>query len=89
MKRLVILICFIISAQAINAQKTENIILITLDGLRWQELYFGADSLLVDDSGYVEEPEGLVKQYWHNSPVVRRETLMPFLWNTVANYGQV
>ena len=28
-------------------QKTENVFLVTLDGLRWQELFYGADSLLV------------------------------------------
>ena len=36
--------------------KTERIVLITLDGLRWQEVFTGADSLLVDDSGWVKNP---------------------------------
>ncbi len=71
------------------AQKTENIFLITLDGLRWQELFYGADSLLVDDSGYVDDPEGLTTQFWHADYNKRREMLMPFVWNTIAKKGQL
>ena len=73
----------------LSAQKTENVILITFDGLRWQELFFGADSLLIDDSGYVEKPEGLVEDYWHTDYQKRREMLMPFFWNTIAKEGQL
>ncbi|RJE72771.1 sulfatase-like hydrolase/transferase [Reichenbachiella sp. MSK19-1] len=71
------------------AQKTENIILVSLDGLRWQELFGGADSLLVDDSKYVENPEELTEEFWVNDPLQRREMLMPFFWNTIAVEGQL
>ena len=71
------------------SQKTENVILVTFDGLRWQELFGGADSLLIDDSGYVENPEELVKEFWHTDPLKRREMLMPFFWNTIAKEGQL
>lgn len=44
-----------------NANQTENIILITLDGLRWQELYGGADASLIEDKDYVKNPaEGAI-----------------------------
>ncbi len=78
-------------AFGVNAQKlkTENVILITFDGLRWQELFSGADSLLVDDSGYVKDPGALTGQYWNEDPMVRRETLMPFFWQTIAKEGQL
>ena len=69
--------------------KTENVILISLDGMRWQEVFYGADSLLVDDSGYVEDPDDLTKQYWDQDPTVRRKTLMPFFWNTLTKEGQL
>ena len=71
------------------AQNTENVILITLDGLRWQELYTGADSLLIGDSGYVEDPEELVKEFWNIDPLKRREMLLPFFWDTIAKDGQL
>ncbi len=85
-------ILLLILPASLFAQKgasTENIFIITLDGLRWQELFYGADSLLVDDSGYVEEPEKLVGEFWHSDYKVRREKLMPFFWNTIARQGQL
>src|SRR5680860_948920 len=88
MKKIIGLVCLLLAGNAM-AQKTENVVLITLDGLRWQELYGGADSLLVDDSGYVDDPEALVEEFWDGDPLKRREMLMPFLWNTIANEGQL
>jgi hypothetical protein len=39
-------------ASVVFAQKTRNIVLITTDGLRWQEIFAGADRSLVDaDNG--------------------------------------
>ncbi len=55
--------------------KTENIVLITLDGLRWQELFRGADSLLVDDTGLIEHAGSLLPDFWRPDPVKRRELL--------------
>ncbi len=89
MKRIIIIICFIVFIHTVEAQKTENIILITLDGFRWQELFSGADSLLIHDSGYVGDPESLVNQYWDKKPDVRKEKLMPFMWSTLAKSGQI
>ncbi|MEX2594656.1 MAG: alkaline phosphatase family protein [Anditalea sp.] len=88
MNKMVWLVCFLLAGNAV-AQKTENVVLITLDGLRWQELYGGADSLLVDDSGYVENPEALVEEFWDADPLKRRKMLMPFFWNTIALKGQL
>jgi hypothetical protein len=83
----------IIGSMAIksNAQeyKTENLVFITLDGLRWQEVFYGADSLLVVDTKYAQNPEKLTAQFWHNDPKVRREILMPFFWQEIAEKGQL
>lgn len=91
MKKINILFLLILIASTTFAQKlkTENIFIITLDGLRWQELFNGADSLLIDDSGYVKDPEALVEQFWHNDPLKRREMLMPFFWKEIAAKGQL
>jgi hypothetical protein len=71
-------------------QKTENIIIITTDGFRWQEAFGGMDSAIANrkkfnhgDSAYI------FKKYWANDAGVRRKKLLPFLWNTVASKGQV
>lgn len=66
-----------------------KVILITLDGLRWQELFGGADSLLIGNSDYVDDVAPLREAFWRDSPEERREALMPFLWQEVATMGQL
>jgi hypothetical protein len=70
-------------------RKTENVFIITLDGFRWQELYGGADSLLINNGDFVKDIEGLKRRFWRGTPEERREVLMPFFWNTIAKQGQL
>jgi hypothetical protein len=71
-------------------RKTENVLVVTLDGFRWQELFTGADETLLDEKlGGVRDLSGLKRRYWRDTTVQRREALMPFLWGTVAKQGQV
>jgi Sulfatase len=67
--------------------QAENVILITLDGMRWQEVFTGADSILVKHKDYVEDAVGLRARFWHDQPVTRREKLMPFFWSTMVKEG--
>jgi hypothetical protein len=85
-------LCLLASQPAFSqnkTHKTENIVLITLDGLRWQELFKGADSLFVDDSGMIKSMGSLLGDFWHEDPKLRRKMLFPFVWNTVATQGQI
>jgi hypothetical protein len=73
------------------AAKTENVVLIVSDGLRWQEVFTGADPGLITDKGganWLSEAD-LRKRYWRDDPESRRELLFPFLWGTVAKQGQI
>jgi len=73
------------------AGKTHNVVLIVSDGLRWQEVFQGADPLLLDartGGNWVEEPE-LKSRYWRATPQERRQLLFPFIWGTVAKRGQI
>jgi hypothetical protein len=85
---LVLFSSFICGSKA-QEKKTENLIFITLDGLRWQEVFYGADSLLVVDTKYAQDPEKLTAQFWNTDPKVRREILMPFFWQVIAQKGQL
>ena len=69
--------------------KTENVFIITVDGLRWEEVFTGADARLVENKDYVKHTEELKKEFWRESPKERREALMPFFWNTIAKEGQL
>jgi len=67
-----------------------NLIIITIDGLRWQEIFEGADSLLLyDDKFKKSQARRLTSKYWSENPEKRREVLMPFLWNIVAKNGNL
>ena len=70
----------------VNAQsKTENVILITLDGVRTHEMFDGLDLSIVKAAtkkGSVEETP-LYKRYWAESAQQRREKLMPFFWTVL------
>lgn len=70
-------------------RKTENIFIITLDGFRWQELFSGADSVLIRNKEYTHNPEELMSLFWKDSPLERRKKLMPFFWTTLASQGQL
>src|SRR5271163_3535866 len=73
------------------AGKTQTVVLIVSDGLRWQEIFTGADPTLLNDKqggSWVGEPE-LRKRYWREDIEVRRAMLFPFLWGTVAKQGQI
>src|SRR5580693_5295817 len=73
------------------AGKTENVVLIVSDGLRWQEIFTGAEERLITDrsgGNWVAEAE-LRKRYWRADADARRAALFPFLWGTVAKQGQI
>ena len=71
-------------------RKTENVLVVTLDGFRWQELFGGADETLLDEKlGGVRDLPGLKRRYRRDTAQARREALLPFLWGTVAKQGQI
>ena len=63
------------------------LVIITYDGLRWQEVFAGADEELVGDTRFVRDPEALKSKYWRETAEERRETLLPFLWSYVPQHG--
>jgi len=60
------------------------------DGLRWQEVFNGADLAIMNlEHGRVKDVEALKKTYWRDSVAERRIALMPFLWTVAAKQGQL
>jgi hypothetical protein len=69
---------------------TENVILVMADGLRWQEVFAGAEEALLNkERGGVQDVPGLRKQFWRDTPEERRAVLMPFTWGVIAKEGQL
>ena len=71
------------------AHKTQNVIFVMTDGLRWQEIFRGADPALMGAAGGVANLEELKRLYWRGSAEARRDALLPFLWQTIAPNGQI
>jgi len=88
----VLCLCCGAALQPLWAQlKTRNVVLIVSDGLRWQEVFTGADpSLLNSEHGGIwASPEKLRREFWNDDPASRRKMLFPFLWGVVAQQGQI
>ena len=87
--------CWILLALAVHntcaaAPQTKNVFLITIDGLRWQEVFRGADPLLMNkENGGVADTNRLNAAFWRDTPDARRAELMPFFWSVVAKQGQL
>lgn len=70
--------------------RVANVLVVTLDGLRWQELFGGMQAeLLTKEAGGVEDSAALERRFGGPTPEQRRERLMPFFWTVVARRGQV
>lgn len=85
-----LLMAFLTGTPVWAQQKTEtkNVILITLDGLRWQELFQGAELKILNNPKFVIDSLA-VKEFGAGTEQDRRESLLPFFWNTIAMHGQL
>src|SRR5688500_9051044 len=80
----------LLASSAFAATNTLSVIFVMTDGLRWQELFGGADQALMNkEHGGVANVEVLQRAYWRDTPAARREALMPFLWGVIAKQGQI
>lgn len=69
--------------------KTKNVILVTIDGLRWQEVFSGADTSFFSNKKLVPNAISLRKKFAATTSEDRRKLLMPFFWSTVSQNGQI
>jgi hypothetical protein len=73
-----------------HVRRTQNVLVVTLDGLRWQEVFAGyAEELNTKESGGVDRPEDLARRFDALTPEDRRAKLLPFLWGTMVRTGQI
>jgi hypothetical protein len=91
-----LIFCFIIGVASlpVSAQQpaADNVVYVTLDGMRWQEVFNGASLEYMGDSaggGWAADSAGLAARFWRPTAEARRSLLMPFLWNTVVANGQI
>ncbi len=73
----------------LKKENSPNIFLITLDGVRWQEVFYGIDKDLVEKTNYVNDKELLLDKYFTPKLSERRRKLMPFTWNYIYKNGKL
>ena len=75
---------------AAEPRKTQNVVLVVSDGLRWQEVFRGAEAeLLNKEHGGVADVAAVKRDFWRETPEERRAALMPFFWSVVVREGRI
>jgi hypothetical protein len=73
-------------------RKTKAVMLVTVDGLRWQEIFGGIDPRLMNEksAGMTETGAAALRErLTKETPEARREALLPFFWQKLAPHGIV
>ena len=89
--RLLIFLLLFLAVTAGGAErKTRSVVLVTMDGLRWQDLFGGIDPRLMNEkSAGMADAAQLRKELFRDSAEGRREALLPFFWKQLAPRGVV
>jgi len=71
-----------------SAQQVDNVILITLDGMRWQEVFRGIDQTLANDEESSPRGKEILERFWRENRSDRARALFPFLHEVVFAQGR-
>lgn len=79
------------SAQIVAPPSDRNVMLVMTDGLRWQEVFRGADASLLTPPNFYHgrTVQALRAKYLAPTAEERRIRLMPFLWKSFIPNGQI
>jgi len=84
-----LLVCLLNNAIAQDS-KIKNVIIVTTDGFRWQEVFKGMDSSIAANPKFSQgDSAGIFKKYWAPTTEERRGRLMPFIWSIMGTHGQI
>jgi hypothetical protein len=75
-------------SSAADPARTRNVILVTADGLRWQDLFHGMDPLLAREKSVSMDPASKDADE-RRARFATREKLLPFFWGPLAKNGIV
>lgn len=87
MKRTLMSVLALLMLSVSTLRAEQKVVLVSVDGYRWQELFGGVDTSLVN-SGKFGNAEIIMNSYFNGSTVEeRRKELMPFTWSHIVNNG--
>jgi len=70
------------------AARAKNVVVVTIDGFRWQEAFMGADRAYFKKTKDGKPTEAELR-FWRDDERARRDALMPFFWRTIAKEGVI
>ncbi len=92
MKKIFILLLFIhqVALAQNDHKESPNLLIITTDGLRWQEVFSGVDKEILS-SKLVNKGDStnIAKKYLSTDLLESRKKLMPFFWSTLQDQGMI
>lgn len=85
MKRTLKWLWFALGLAILPARPADRLVLITLDGVRCQEIFQGMDRAVwqAQNEGKAVEETELHQKFWAETPEERRRKLMPFFWDVL------
>jgi hypothetical protein len=90
MQKFLFLAAMICSLHLSAQNAIENVIVITSDGIRWQDVFTGMDPDIAADKKFNQGDSAYIfSKFFHRDPQQRRSLLMPFMWSTIATNGQI
>ncbi len=90
MKKISLSIISLFCILFVTAQrKTQNLVIVTLDGMRWQEIFGGVDSAIIVNKKFTRDSQQITKFFSGSDISERRKKLFPFLWGTLCQQGQL
>ncbi len=72
-----------------NLPKTKNLFIVTIDGIRWQEVFKGGDPNIINNKKYTSDIDLAKLMYLDSSADLNRKKLLPFFWNVLERQGQL
>ena len=81
-------ITFCSMASAATEQHNKTVI-VTIDGLRWQEAFYGAQLSLIENTEFVSDIAKTKQQFWSDDLQERQSKLMPFFHKVLMTQGSV
>ena len=79
---LCLLLCLGCFSQSLKA--ADNLLLVSIDGLRWQEVFRGYQDDVLNLDEFKAHKSRLEKQFSGENVQQKRQKLMPFLWQVVS-----
>jgi hypothetical protein len=85
-----VLFALLVGFAAQGQTKVENLIVVTIDGMRWQEVFTGMDPTIADNKRFNQgDSTYIYKKFGGQNASERKIKLLPFIWETVCSEGQL